>query len=79
MTILPTAAIRRACAKARTPVRTLSIHNASLNVGHAISNAVEMANVSKEVQTRWLDDVPGNLRQAELNWPRLKDLAPKGW
>lgn len=35
-------------------------------------------NVSKEVQTRWLDDVPGNLRQAELNWPRLKNLAPKG-
>jgi YHS domain-containing protein len=35
-------------------------------------------NVSKEVQKRWLDDVPGNLRQAELNWPRLKDLAPKG-
>jgi len=25
-----------------------------------------------------LDDVPGNLRQAELNWPRLKKLAPKG-
>lgn len=35
-------------------------------------------NVSKEVQARWLDDVPGNLRQAELNWPRLKNLAPKG-
>lgn len=35
-------------------------------------------NVSKDVQKRWLDDVPGNLRQAELNWPRLRTLAPKG-
>ena len=34
-------------------------------------------NVNKDVQKRWLDDVPGNLATAEKNWPRLKDRVPK--
>lgn len=34
-------------------------------------------NVNKDVQKRWLDDVPGNLVTAEKNWPRLKDRVPK--
>lgn len=34
-------------------------------------------NVNKDVQKRWLDDVPGNLANAERNWPRLKDRVPK--
>ena len=34
-------------------------------------------NVNKDVQKRWLDDVPGNLATAEKNWPRLKDRMPK--
>ena len=34
-------------------------------------------NVSKDVQKRWMDDVPGNLATAEKNWPRLKDRVPK--
>lgn len=35
-------------------------------------------NVSKVVQTRWLDDVPGNIATAEKTWPALKDKVPKG-
>ena len=34
-------------------------------------------NVNKDVQKRWLDDVPGNLAAARKNWPRLKDRIPK--
>lgn len=34
-------------------------------------------NVNKDVQKRWLDDVPGNLATADKNWPRLKDRVPK--
>lgn len=34
-------------------------------------------NVNKDVQKRWLDDVPGNLAAADKNWPRLKDRVPK--
>jgi len=34
-------------------------------------------NVNKDVQKRWLDDVPGNLDTADKNWPRLKDRVPK--
>jgi hypothetical protein len=35
-------------------------------------------NVNKDVQKRWLDDVPGNLAAAEMNWPPPKDKVPKG-
>lgn len=35
-------------------------------------------NVNKDVQKRWLDDVPGNIKTAEKGWPSLKGLAPKG-
>lgn len=34
-------------------------------------------NVHKEAQTRWLEDVKGNLDKADKNWPGLKDKAPK--
>lgn len=34
-------------------------------------------NVNKDVRKRWLDDVPGNIRKADSNWPRLKTIAPK--
>ena len=33
-------------------------------------------NVHKEAQTRWLEDVKGNLAQAEKIWPRIKDKKP---
>lgn len=33
-------------------------------------------NVHKEAQTRWLEDVKGNLVQAAKNWPQIKDKAP---
>jgi YHS domain-containing protein len=35
-------------------------------------------NVNKDVQKRWLDDVPGNIATAEKSWPGLKDKLPKG-
>ncbi|TXT40636.1 MAG: hypothetical protein FD135_1062 [Comamonadaceae bacterium] len=34
-------------------------------------------NVHKGAQSRWLEDVKGNLAKADKNWPRLKDKAPK--
>lgn len=34
-------------------------------------------NVHKGAQTRWLEDVKGNLAKADKNWLRLKDKAPK--
>jgi YHS domain-containing protein len=34
-------------------------------------------NVNKDVQKRWLDDVPGNLATANRNWPALKNKVPK--
>lgn len=34
-------------------------------------------NVNKDVQKRWLDNVPGNVSQANSNWPKLKDKVPK--
>jgi len=35
-------------------------------------------NVNKDVQKRWLDDVPGNIATAQKSWPSLKDKVPKG-
>ncbi len=35
-------------------------------------------NLNKEVQKRWIDDVPGNIKIAEKSWPALKGLKPKG-
>jgi len=34
-------------------------------------------NVHKEAQTRFLEDVKGNLAQANKNWPDIKDKMPK--
>lgn len=34
-------------------------------------------NLNKDVQKRWLSDVPAHLQQAQANWPRLKNAAPK--
>lgn len=34
-------------------------------------------NVNRDVQKRWLDDVPGNISKAESTWPRLKAMPPK--
>lgn len=34
-------------------------------------------NVSKTVQQKWLEDVPGNLVKANANWPEIKHQAPK--
>lgn len=34
-------------------------------------------NVGEPAQKRWLEDVPGNIKKAETNWPRIKDKAPK--
>ncbi|NHQ87541.1 YHS domain-containing protein [Iodobacter sp. HSC-16F04] len=34
-------------------------------------------NVNKEVQKKWLEDVAGNLKKANMEWPAIKDKAPK--
>jgi YHS domain-containing protein len=34
-------------------------------------------NVNKEVQTKWLEDVPGNLKKADSEWPQVSNKAPK--
>lgn len=34
-------------------------------------------NVGAPAQTRWLQDVPGNIKQATSTWPEIKDRAPK--
>lgn len=34
-------------------------------------------NVDRNVQVKWLEDVPGNLVKANANWPEIKDKAPK--
>ena len=31
-------------------------------------------NLNPEVQTRWLSDVPGHLRQAEAKWAEIRDI-----
>lgn len=34
-------------------------------------------NVNKDVQKKWLEDVPGNLVKANAAWPDIKAKAPK--
>lgn len=34
-------------------------------------------NVNKDVQKKWLEDVPGNLVKADASWPQIKTKAPK--
>lgn len=34
-------------------------------------------NVGTPAQTRWLQDVPGNITQANSVWPEIKEKAPK--
>lgn len=33
-------------------------------------------NVAKPAQTRWLEDVPGNLAKASATWAKIQDKAP---
>ena len=34
-------------------------------------------NVNQDVQKKWLEDVPGNIKNAGATWPRIKAKAPK--
>lgn len=34
-------------------------------------------NLNKDVQERWLSDVPGHLKMATEEWPRVQNAAPK--
>lgn len=34
-------------------------------------------NVNKDVQKKWIEDIPGNLTKANASWPKIKDKAPK--
>lgn len=31
-------------------------------------------NVNKDVQKRWVQDISGNVRTADANWPKIKDV-----
>jgi YHS domain-containing protein len=33
-------------------------------------------NVNKDIQKKWLENVPGNLKTAQENWPSIKDKTP---
>lgn len=33
-------------------------------------------NVAEPVHNRWVTDIPGHIRQANQNWPKIKDKAP---
>lgn len=33
-------------------------------------------NLDKEIQGQWEQDVPGYIRKADANWPRIEDRAP---
>ncbi len=33
-------------------------------------------NVNADVFKKWSEDIPGNISQANSNWPAIKDLAP---
>jgi YHS domain-containing protein len=34
-------------------------------------------NVNKDVQKKWLEDVPGNNKTADINWPQIRNKSPK--
>ena len=34
-------------------------------------------NVNKDVQKKWLEDVPAHLKKAEATWPQIRSKAPK--
>lgn len=34
-------------------------------------------NVNKDIQKKWLEDVPGNIVKAGKTWPEIKNKAPK--
>ena len=34
-------------------------------------------NVNKDIQKKWLEDVPGNISKAGKTWPEIKNKAPK--
>lgn len=34
-------------------------------------------NLNKDIQKKWLEDVPGNLAKAGKTWPSIKNKAPK--
>lgn len=34
-------------------------------------------NVNKDIQKKWLEDVPGHITKAEQTWPEIKNKTPK--
>ena len=33
-------------------------------------------NLDKDIQRKWAKDIPGYIKKAEANWPKIKDKAP---
>ena len=42
-----------------------------------IENDKLYLNLNKDIQSKWLKDVPGHLRKANDIWPKIRDKAPK--
>jgi hypothetical protein len=33
-------------------------------------------NLDADIQNKWLKDIPGYIKKADANWPKIKDKAP---
>ena len=33
-------------------------------------------NLDKDIQKKWAEDIPGYIKKADSNWPKIKDKAP---
>ena len=41
-----------------------------------IVDGVLYLNLDKDIQRKWAKDIPGYIKKAEANWPKIKDKAP---
>lgn len=46
------------------------------NAWRVVDNKLYL-NVNKDVQKKWLEDVPGHLKKAHAAWPAIQNKAPK--
>jgi hypothetical protein len=33
-------------------------------------------NLDADIQSKWLKDIPGYIKKADVNWTKIKDKAP---
>ena len=41
-----------------------------------IVDGILYLNLDKDIQRKWAKDIPGYIKKAEANWPKIKDKAP---